>query len=88
MPLVFDELAHMVWHVFDGQNLRCIVNLCNKSQILPHKCHPLIKTSSQLLYQVIEHSINAVLLTMTRIIDDTSMVAYELQNCHQRWKSV
>jgi hypothetical protein len=53
------------------------VNLCNKSPMLPHICHPPIETSSQLLYQVIGLSISAVLLTVTRIMDDTSMVAYE-----------
>jgi hypothetical protein len=53
------------------------VNLCNKSPMLPHICHPPIKTSSQLLYQVIGLSISAVSLTVTRIMDDTSMVAYE-----------
>ncbi len=53
------------------------MNLCNKSPMLPHICHPPIETSSQLLYQVIGLSISAVLLTVTRIMDDTSMVAYE-----------
>ena len=88
LPLVFDELVHMVWNGFDNQNAQCIVNLCNKSPVVPHKCHPLIKTSTQLLYEATEPSNHDVPLTMARVMDDTFMVAYEGRNCRQRCNSV
>ena len=77
LPLVFDELACMVWHDFDNQNAQCIVNLCNKAPMLPGICPPPIKTSTQLLYEGTGPSNHDVSLLMARIMDDTSMVAYE-----------
>ena len=61
------------WH----QNAQCIVNFCNKSPVMPHICHPSIKTSTQLLYEGTGPSNHDVSLLMARIMDDTSMVAYE-----------
>jgi hypothetical protein len=50
--------------VFDCQNTQCMVNLCNKSPMLPHKCHPPIEISSQLINQATGLSNNDVSLTM------------------------
>ena len=72
------------WH----QNAQCIVNFCNKSPVVPHKCHPPIKTSTQLLYEGTGPSNQDVSLLMARIMDDTSMMAYEGWNCRRRCKSV
>jgi hypothetical protein len=67
----------MVMACFGHQNAQCIVNLCNKSPVVPHICHPPIKTSTQLLYEGTGPSNHDVSLLMARIMDDTSMVAYE-----------
>jgi len=66
----------------------CIVNLCNKSTMVTHKCHPPIKTSTQLLYEATGPSNHDVSLTMARAMDDTFMVAYEGRNCRRRCNSV